>query len=848
MNKTVILKIILLNILFLPQLYSHENIKKVTLQLSWFSQFQFAGYYMAKEKGFYKDENIDVTIKPYDFQINVSKEVSEQKSHFGIGRENLILDKINNFKNIVALYPLFQVSPIVLLSKKHPNILSIKDFKNKRLMVTKNDIQRVAIKAMIHSSGISFDDIKFLEHTHDINDLTLNKTDIISAYVSKAPYVLEKQNISYNIFAPKDYGFAMYADFLFTSQELINEDLSLVKSFKRASLKGWRYAYNNIDESIELILKKYNTQNLTKEELLFEAKELKKLSYVQGSSLGEMDTSKVTRMLSLSKLVNNITENVNEDFSSFIFRENNIALTQREKKYLKTKKILTMCVQDDNMPYEKINDSSFEGIVAEYKKLLEEKINIKIATFITNSKEESQDYLIKGYCDFFSTESNIQGNNILSLSTPYIQLPYIIFSKQDHVFISNLKQLKNTKIITNQTQDLNAMINKSYPSINKVETNLFKEGFSQLKKDKVDFFITNIANASYFIKDHYAPNIYITGRLNEKQSFSFAILKEDKTLLNIINKILDKASKKEHDDILNGFTNFQYSHTIDYSFVIKVSLFFSVIIALLVYFYRSEIILKNKISKLNYSLEYKIKQEVQKNRQKDEYLFRQSKLASMGEMIRNIAHQWRQPLNRISLSSQVVENLIQENNINNNDLIQKKLSHINENIQYMSDTIEDFMYYFNPNKVKKVFYFYEAFQKTLELIKTRTKKTNINLNIKQTLKLAGYENEFKQIILVILNNALDNKEMNNIKDFAIDITVKDNENHFSILISDNGGGINENIIDKIFEPYFTTKFKKEGSGIGLYMVKVIVEQSMHGRIDVYSSNDVTNFLIELPKE
>ena len=193
MNKTVILKIILLNILFLSQLYSHENTKKVTLQLSWFSQFQFAGYYIAKEKGFYKDENIDLIIKPYDFKINVSKEVSEQKSNFGIGKENLILDKINKFKNLVAIYPLFQISPIVLITKKDPDILTVKDFKNKRLMATINDMDRVAIKAMIYSSGINFKNIQFLKHTHDINDLLLNKTDIISAYSSKAPYLLKNK-------------------------------------------------------------------------------------------------------------------------------------------------------------------------------------------------------------------------------------------------------------------------------------------------------------------------------------------------------------------------------------------------------------------------------------------------------------------------------------------------------------------------------------------------------------------------------------------------------------------------------------------------------------------------------
>lgn len=271
-------KFIIILLLFTQSLTATSEVKKVTLQLSWFDQFQFAGYYIAKEKGFYKELGLDVEIKPFKFGIDIPKEVSNNTIDFAIGREALILDRAKH-KNIVALYALFQASPLVLLTTKESKINSINDFKNKRIMTTIANASEVSLKAMLKSKNVDLEDLNFLKHTHNINDLIEKNTDIMSAYTSKSPFILQNKGISYNMFAPKEYGFDMYSDLLFTSEHLISNELKMVKAFKKASLKGWEYAYSNIEESVDLILSKYNTQNLSKEELIFEGKELKKLSF-----------------------------------------------------------------------------------------------------------------------------------------------------------------------------------------------------------------------------------------------------------------------------------------------------------------------------------------------------------------------------------------------------------------------------------------------------------------------------------------------------------------------------------------------------------------------------------------
>jgi len=232
-------------------IYANE-LKKVSLQLSWFDQFQFAGYYVAKEQGFYEDYGLDVEIKPFEFGIDVPDEVDKKRSDFGIGRETLILQRVQG-KKLVALYALFQDSPLILISKDDGKINSVEDFVGKKIMSTIDDSSEVSIKAMLLSENININELNFIKHSHNINDLVDSKVDIISGYLSKAPFELQKMDIPYKVFNPKDYGFDMYSDFLFTNQDMVDYSSRTALAFKHASLKGWQYAYSHIDETVNLL-------------------------------------------------------------------------------------------------------------------------------------------------------------------------------------------------------------------------------------------------------------------------------------------------------------------------------------------------------------------------------------------------------------------------------------------------------------------------------------------------------------------------------------------------------------------------------------------------------------------
>ena len=293
--------------------------KNVSLVLPWKHQFQFAGYYVAKELGFYKNVGLDVEIKEFDISVKISQDVVNQKYDFGVGHSFLILDKINRFPNIILLNAVHQSSPMVLLSKKREDLKTITDIAGKKVMASRDQVDGAAINSMLFSNGLTKDSYTVIEPSFNILDIINGKTDIMTSYSSNEPYALQQKGIEYTIFDPKDYGYDFYSDILFTSKSMLDKHPKEVEAFRIASLHGWEYAFNNIDETIEIILKKYNTQNRTKKALEFEAKTLKELALKDGVNFGEINPLKLKEITTSYRLLGLVNTKTKIDFDSFVY-------------------------------------------------------------------------------------------------------------------------------------------------------------------------------------------------------------------------------------------------------------------------------------------------------------------------------------------------------------------------------------------------------------------------------------------------------------------------------------------------------------------------------------------------
>ena len=332
------MKKILLITFFLTIFLYAQNDKKITLQLNWLNQFQFAGYYMAKEKGFYKDVNLDVQIKESNFNTDVIKEIESKNADFAVGRSSLIIEKING-KDIVALCAIYQESPLILLVKKDSNITSVKDLRNKKIMITPDARYSAPVLAMLSANELTINDFRIQKHSFDINDLINRKTDAMASYISNEPILLNEKGIEYTIFNPKDFGFDLYSDILFSSSEYIKNNPKLTKEFYEASLKGWKYAFENLAETAEIIYSKYNTQNKTFTHLVKEGEVLKKLAYTGNNELGDFNDNKLKNIANVFKLFGLVNKDL--DLKEFIYKENkpkiiNLEISKQEKNIIIT--------------------------------------------------------------------------------------------------------------------------------------------------------------------------------------------------------------------------------------------------------------------------------------------------------------------------------------------------------------------------------------------------------------------------------------------------------------------------------------------------------------------------------
>jgi len=225
---------------------------------------------------------------------------------------------------------------------------------------------------------------------------------------------------------------------------------------------------------------------------------------------------------------------------------------------------------------------------------------------------------------------------------------------------------------------------------------------------------------------------------------------------------------------------------------------------------------------------------------KEAILNHQSKMAAMGEMLENIAHQWRQPLSVITTASSAIQ-LKHELAMLDDKFLNESIESILENSEYLSHTIDDFRGFFQKEKVKEQFLLKEAVKKTLKLIYSKFKSQNITIESEyNNIVIETYKNELIQAILVILNNAKDALE-NMDEDKRLLFIKSYKENNFACIeIKDNAKGIKDEILEKIFDPYFTTKHKSQGTGIGLYMAREIITKHLEGEITVTNSEYTHN--------
>jgi len=652
-------------------------------------------------------------------------------------------------------------------------------------------------------------------------------------------------------------------------------------------------------------------------------------------------------------------------FPILLIAQNSI-LSTLEKDYLSKKKELKLCIDPNWMPYEKNEDGKYLGISADYMSILEYKIGVPIRMISTSSWSES---LLLGQnrkCDIFSLVMKTKSREkFLNFTDSYIEIPLVLATKIEELFVDDLKKLENKKIGIVKDYAYSEILREKYHHLDLIDVNSIEDGLKKVQYGLLYGFIDSLYTTGYHIQESYVGQLKIAGKFDESWDLAIGTRNDEPLLNSIFNKLVSTLSIEEKQKILNKWLSVKYEKNYSRTlFIISIVSIVVILIILLVNRRLSlevkkrkevenllkltldganlgtwrwypqtnvNIINENWASILGYTKKevdamgdffklihmddvYKINEAYEKhiNNEKDHYetefrmkakdgtykwiysngaivqrdqnkrailitgihqditkrknleyeilkqkdlFIQQSRQAAMGEMLENIAHQWRQPLSLITTAASSVKFSKEYGSLEDNVLCDS-MDQIIKSGNYLSETIDDFRGYFNKDKRMNEFDIESLIINSTRFIKSKMKSSNIEfiVNIENN-KIYTYENELIQCMLNLFNNAVDAFKESKIDDKCIIVNERKYDDKFiELIIQDNATGIKEEIINKIFEPYFTTKHQSQGTGIGLYMTKEIIEKHINGSIHVeninfeYNKKDFTGarFIIKLP--
>ena len=543
-----------------------ESNEKLSLQLPWHEQFQFAGYYMAKEKGFYASKGIDLEIKQVDFSSNMLDFVLEKEGRYGIGHNSLLLEYTKG-KPLVALASLLQSSPFMIVVKDKSAIKTEADFKDKKILGGKDVLQTLAIRRFLNPEELSVHSEHPKPKCSNIQRLLRDEVDAIITYRTNELYTLNQQGIKYRTFSPQAQALHFYSDILYTSQKEVKNHTKRALAFKEASLMGWRYAFEHIEESVSLLLQKYNEQNKTREMLIYEAQELKKLAYYRTNHLGLITKEKIQKIYDYYKELNIIKGEHHLD--DFLFEEEKnffSTLTKEEQEYLKKKKEIKLCIDPYWMPFESMYKGEHIGLSADYMKIISEKTQCKITLIKTKTRKESLEKVRNHHCDMLSIlASSKERESYLQFTQSYVSVPVVFTTRNTELFIHDVGKLGKKKVAVSEGYLFDTLLKEKYPLLEVIVVKCLYEGLQMVERADVFAYVDNLASSAYEIQRNFSGTLHIAGRLKEHIDYKVAVFKEDKILQTIMDKAIESIPLLQRQEILSKWSKVENVTKIDYS-------------------------------------------------------------------------------------------------------------------------------------------------------------------------------------------------------------------------------------------------------------------------------------------
>ncbi|MBO1923939.1 diguanylate cyclase [Thiomicrorhabdus sp. 6S3-12] len=541
----------------------------IKVLFNWHHQFEYAGFYAAQKKGFYKDVGLDVQLDAWNGHSIIDQVVN---GDYQIGVDgSLILKDYINGKPIKILFPSLQYSPIVFLA--HKPIDSLHDLAGKKLMFAHN----YEIYALLNKAGLTADDIQQLPHSANVQDFIDKKVDFYSAFSTNEPAQLNEKNLTYSLIDPKSFGINSYGDFTFTSQDFASKHPDQLEAFKRATIRGWHYALENPMEIVDYVLQSYPVKK-SRKALLYEANRTGEFVLNGKAPIGHLSSERLKALVYDMHSLGMVNETQLKQFDpdKLIFKPYHIHLTEEERTYLKENPVIRIANDIDWAPFEFIDSQgNYQGLAADYLRQLEKLLNIRFEPVQNLSWNQVIEKMQNGELDMFSCAVATDARKrYAKFTSPYLSFPMVALGKESLDYIQGIDQLNGQTIAVVKGYASFDYLQQHNPQIKILEVQDIEAGIRAVQEGQALAYFGNLAAISHKLKQLGDLNLKIAGQIGPRFELAMGANLENAILRDILQKALDAIPESEKSRIYNDWLQLRIVQEYDYS---KLVLPFSVI-------------------------------------------------------------------------------------------------------------------------------------------------------------------------------------------------------------------------------------------------------------------------------
>jgi diguanylate cyclase (GGDEF)-like protein len=554
--------IILCLLLSAPGQVLAEKLEKISLYLNWKHQFEYAGFYMAREKGYFEEAGLDVEIIEYDGSHDLIETVHSTPNAYGLYHAGVIQDYLNG-KPVRLLANFFKRSPLVLVTR--PDITAPSDLKGRKILSVAHDLESLNIRRLLQDAKLGFNDIEHVPSQFSIEPFIRGEVDAAAIFLTNELYELDQRGVPYNIMDPNNYGQGIYDQNLFTGQREIALYPERAHDVLDAAVRGWTYALKNTEEAVQLILSKYNSQNKTADQLRFEAEQIRHMMLPEEFPVGMVDRGTVKHIARLYRDLG-MVEGSRSIEGLFTQLHDASLLEAEDWKVLSRYKQIRFCIDPDWYPLEAINEQQqVIGITADIIDMLEQQLGMHFELVPTQTWNETLELVKSGGCDLIPMITRTaERDTYLDFTKSHLKLPAVIVTTDEQIYVDGVEQLKGRRVGVVSGYAYREIIEKNHPGVIVVDVDNGKDGIRRVQSGEIDAFIDYAASVVNVIQTEGIVGVKISGEAGLPLSIRMAVPEDQADLIGPLNQAIDGMGEAAIRDAYNKYVSVKYTQGFDY--------------------------------------------------------------------------------------------------------------------------------------------------------------------------------------------------------------------------------------------------------------------------------------------